>query len=49
VPATTVGLLITDATFAANGTLLIAQAKPTPGIRRVDLRTGRITTVVNGR
>jgi sugar lactone lactonase YvrE len=49
VRATTVGLLITDATFAANGTLLVAQAKPTPGIRRVDLRTGRITTVVKGR
>ncbi len=49
VKATTVGLLITDAAFAPNGTLVVAQAKPRPKIRRVDLRTGSITTIVTGR
>jgi len=49
VKATTVGLLITDAAFAPNGTLVVAQAKPLPKIRRVDLKTGRITTIVTGR
>src|SRR5262245_38428861 len=49
VKATTVGLLITDASFAPNGTLVVAQAKPQPKIRRVDLATGRITTIVKGR
>ena len=48
VKATTVGLLITDAAFAPNGTLVVAQAKPLPKIRRVDPKTGRITTVVAG-
>ena len=47
--ATAVGLRITDARFAPNGTLVVAQAAPTPKIRRVDLRTGRITTIVKGR
>lgn len=49
VKATTVGLLITDAAFAPNGALVVAQAKPLPKIRRVDLKTGRITTIVTGR
>jgi sugar lactone lactonase YvrE len=49
VKATTVGLLITDAAFAPNGTLVVAQAKPRPKIRRVDLKTGIITTIVPGR
>ena len=49
VKATTVGLLITDAAFAPNGTLVVAQAKPLPKIRRVDLKTGSITTIVTGR
>ena len=49
VKATTVGLLITDAAFAPNRTLVVAQAKPLPKIRRVDLKTGRITTIVTGR
>ena len=49
VKATAVGLLITDASFAPNGTLVVAQAKPSPKIRRVDLKTGRITTIVDGR
>jgi outer membrane protein assembly factor BamB len=49
VKATTVGLLITDAAFDPNGTLVVAQAKPRPKIRRVDLKTGRITTIVTGR
>jgi hypothetical protein len=49
VKATTVGLLITDAAFAADGTLVVAQAKPLPKIRRVDLKTGAITTIVTGR
>ena len=49
VKATTVGLLITDAAFAPNGTLVVAQAKPLPKIRRVDLKTGNITTIVTGR
>jgi len=48
VKATTVGLLITDAAFAPNGTLVVAQAKPLPKIRRVDPKTGRITTVFAG-
>jgi len=46
VVATTVGLLITDAAFAPNGRLLVAQAAPKPArIRSVDLQTGRITTL----
>jgi hypothetical protein len=49
VPATSVGLLITDAGFAPNGTLVVAQSRPLPKIRRVDLETGRITTIVTGR
>ena len=48
VRATTVGLKITDARFAPNGTLIVAQAAPKPKIRRVDLASGRITTVVRG-
>ena len=48
VRATTVGLQITDAQFAPNGTLLIAQTAPKPKIRRVDVRSGTITTVVRG-
>jgi DNA-binding MarR family transcriptional regulator len=44
--ATTVGLKITDARFAPNGTVIVAQAAPKPKIRRVDLVSGRITTVV---
>ena len=46
VQATAVGLGITDAAFAPNGTLIVAQTRPKPKLRRVDLRTGRITTVV---
>ena len=45
IAATAVGLRITDAAFAPNGTLIVAQAAPRPKLRRVDLRTGRITTV----
>ena len=48
VRATTVGLQITDASFAPNGTVIVAQAAPKPKIRRVDLASGRITTVVRG-
>ena len=48
VKATTVGLLITDAAFEPNGPLVVAQTKPLPKIRRVDLETGRITTIVTG-
>jgi len=47
--ATAVGLRITDARFAPNGTVIVAQAAPAPKIRRVDLKTGRITTIVKGR
>jgi hypothetical protein len=49
VKATRVGLLITDAAFALDGTLVVAQAKPLAKIRRVDLKTGAITTIVTGR
>jgi hypothetical protein len=49
VPATSVGLLITDAAFAPNGTLVVAQSRPLAKIRRVDLKTGRISTIVIGR
>jgi len=48
VRATKVGLLITDAAFAPNGTLVVAQSRPLPKIRRVDLTTGRISTIVTG-
>jgi hypothetical protein len=49
VPATSVALLITDAGFGPNGTLVVAQSRPLPKIRRVDVKTGRITTIVIGR
>jgi streptogramin lyase len=34
--------------FAPDGALLVTQTQPIPAIRRVDLATGRITTVVRG-
>ncbi len=47
VPATSVGLQISAILFARDGSLLLGQAAPRPAkIRRVDLATGRITTVV---
>jgi len=43
-------LLIGDVSFARDGSLLVAQVRPRPAkIRRVDLGTGLITTVVKSR
>jgi hypothetical protein len=36
------------AQFAPDGSLVVTQTQPIPAIRRVDLATGRITTVVRG-
>jgi sugar lactone lactonase YvrE len=36
------------AQFARDGALLVTQTQPIPAIRRVDLATGRITTIVRG-
>lgn len=36
------------AQFAPDGFLVVTQTQPIPAIRRVDLATGRITTVVRG-
>jgi DNA-binding beta-propeller fold protein YncE len=44
VDARTVGILPSDFAFAEDGSLLVAQTKPTAAIRRVDLTTGTITT-----
>jgi outer membrane protein assembly factor BamB len=50
VAATSVGMLIGDVSFARDGSLLVAQVRPRPAkIRRVDLRSGLITTVVKSR
>ncbi len=34
--------------FAPDGALLVTQTQPIPAIPRVDLATGRITTIVRG-
>jgi hypothetical protein len=46
VAATSVGILPSDVALARDGALLVAQTQPVPAIRRVELRTGRITTLV---
>jgi hypothetical protein len=46
VAALSVGILPTDVALARDGALLVTQAKPVAAVRRVDLRTGRITTLV---
>jgi streptogramin lyase len=46
VPALSVGILPSDVALARDGSLLVAQTRPVPAVRRVDLRTGRITTLV---
>jgi streptogramin lyase len=43
------GILPSGVQLAADGALLIAQVQPVPAIRRVDLATGRITTLALGR
>jgi sugar lactone lactonase YvrE len=46
VAALSVGILPTDVALARDGSLLVTQAQPVAALRRVDLRTGRITTLV---
>jgi hypothetical protein len=43
------GILPTSVAFAPGGALLVSQLEPVPAIRRVDLATGRITTLARGR
>ena len=45
VPATEAGFLPSDAVLAPDGALLVAQTRPVPAMRRVDLATGVITTL----
>ncbi len=48
--ARTRGLLPADVLQTPNGrALLIAQTRPFPAVRRLDLRTGRLTTILRGR
>jgi hypothetical protein len=46
VQALSVGILPSDVAVARDGALLVTQTRPVPAVRRVDLRTGRITTLV---
>lgn len=48
-PALEARILPSAIQFAPDGSLLVAQVQPVPAIRRVDLATGRITTVILGR
>jgi streptogramin lyase len=49
VKATRVGIGPTALAFRSNRVMLVAQTLPLPAIRRVDLATGLITTVLRGR
>ena len=46
--ATAAGFLPADVAFAPDGALLVTQGSPVPAIRRIDLGTGVITTLVRG-
>ena len=49
-PGPTRGLLPADALLTPNGrALLVAQTRPFPAVRRLDLRTGRLTTLFRSR
>jgi sugar lactone lactonase YvrE len=48
-PALKAGILPTSVALAPGGALLVSQLEPVPAIRRVDLATGRITTLARGR
>jgi hypothetical protein len=47
-PALAAGILPSAVQLAADGSLVVAQVQPIPAIRRVDLATGRISTLVLG-
>lgn len=47
-PATSAGLLPSDVALAPDGALLITQTSPVAAVRRVDLGSGLITTLVRG-
>jgi hypothetical protein len=48
-PALEVQILPTAVELASDGSLLVAQLRPIPAIRRIDLATGQMTTVARGR
>jgi hypothetical protein len=48
-PALEAGILPSGVAFASDGALLVSQIEPVPAVRRVDLATGRMTTLARGR
>jgi hypothetical protein len=48
-PALEARILPTAVELASAGSLLVAQVRPIPAIRRIDLATGQMTTVARGR